>query len=182
MSQENFDVARKFTDHAEGGWQNNGDRGGETIFGVARIPHPKWPGWTLVDAAKSDPTFPRNVNNDAELRALAVQFFREEFWNAIGGDALPLPLAVAVYDQAVNFGPDRAVKEMQAVLDVGVDGIVGPATARAAFAAGPEQVKALLTRRVFRYLDDVRLHPEDERWLPGWISRVVDLTWFTAKL
>ena len=178
-----FGTAMSFTGPAEAGWQNQGDRGGETIFGVARNYHGDWPEWAAVDAAKSQPGFPASVNNNAELKAAAAQFFRLNFWNAICGDALPLPLACAVFDQAVNFGPPRAIKEMQAALGgIDVDGVMGPATVRAAAASGSGAVHLLLAHRIQRYIEDVQLHPADAVYLPGWIARTILLTVFVTKL
>ncbi len=184
MTTDTFGTAWSFTGPAEAGWQGGvGDRGGETIFGVARNFHGDWPGWAIVDAAKNQPNFPASVNNNAELKAMAVQFFRHDFWNAICGDALPLPLACAVFDQAVNFGQERAIKEMQAALGMDVvDGIMGPATVRAAGASGSGAVHLLLAHRILRYVEDVKFHPADERNLPGWVARTILLTVFVTKL
>lgn len=178
---DKFAAAWGFTGRAEGGWQNNGDRGGETMFGIARNSHPKWPGWVMVDVAKANANFPICINGDAALLSMALTFYREEFWNAVCGDALPLPLAVAVFDQAVNFGPPPAIKELQAVLGVTVDGIMGPVTVRAAVEMGFPAVESLLRRRVLRYFDDVKKYPEDAKWLPGWMIRVVDMAVAATK-
>jgi lysozyme family protein len=135
-----------------------------------------------VDPMRSRPDFPSCANADPDLKSLAITFFRENFWNEICGDALPLPMAVAVFDQAVNFGPKPAAKEMQAVLGVIVDGEVGPNTIRAAKAKGFEAVIRLLAQRNLRYLDDVRKYPEDARWLPGWMDRVIRLAVEVTKI
>lgn len=66
------------------------------------------------------------------VRAMTVaemtEVYRVQFWDAVQGDKLPSGLDWAVFDWAVNSGASRAVKELQRVLGVNVDGIVGLAT------------------------------------------------------
>ena len=46
-------------------------------------------------------------------RAQAAHLFKKHFWDALGCAALPLPLAVVLYDGAVNMGPGRGVRQLQ---------------------------------------------------------------------
>ena len=46
-------------------------------------------------------------------KAQAQVLFKKHFWDALGCAALPLPLAVVLYDGAVNQGTARAVRQMQ---------------------------------------------------------------------
>ena len=58
----------------------------------------------------------------------AQQIYRRDYWQKISGDALPPALSLLVFDAAVNSGPDRASRWLQAALNVAVDGIIGPVT------------------------------------------------------
>ncbi|WP_281423880.1 glycosyl hydrolase 108 family protein, partial [Mesorhizobium silamurunense] len=58
--------------------------------------------------------------------------YRRFYWDAVLGAELPDGVDCAVFDFAVNSGPGRAAKYLQAVLGVAQDGRVGPATVAAA--------------------------------------------------
>jgi lysozyme family protein len=53
------------------------------------------------------------------------EIYERQYWWPIMGDDLPAGLDWAVFDFAVNSGPGRAVKELQRILGVNVDGAVG---------------------------------------------------------
>src|SRR5690606_17530851 len=73
-------------------------------------------------------------------RAEASAIYRAEYWNAChAGDWKP-GTDLAVFDYAVNSGPDRAVRGLQSALGVVVDGIVGPNTLEAARKADAARV------------------------------------------
>lgn len=93
----NFQRALAITLQYEGGWSDNPhDSGGATMKGV-----------TLA-------TFRRRVPNasKADLRAISDQnlavIYRDDFWNAVKGDALGDGVDLATFDACVNSGPGRA--------------------------------------------------------------------------
>lgn len=61
----------------------------------------------------------------ALTQAEMTEIYKVQFWDAVKGDSLPGGLDWAVFDFAVNSGASRAVKELQRVLGVKLDGIVG---------------------------------------------------------
>ena len=62
----------------------------------------------------------------------AKAIYRRDYWAHIQGDELPSAIALVVFDAAVNSGPDRAIRWLQGVLRVTVDGAIGPITIAAA--------------------------------------------------
>ncbi len=68
----------------------------------------------------------------------AQAIYRRDYWNHVQCDALPPPLALLVFDAAVNNGVGQAVRWLQAAAGTDVDGILGPATmaAVAAYSRG----------------------------------------------
>ena len=54
--------------------------------------------------------------------------FRFVYWEPIHGDDLPPPLAMLVYDAAVNDGAERAIEWLQQAVGAHVDGVMGPET------------------------------------------------------
>jgi lysozyme family protein len=110
----------------------------------------------------------------ADIRALradeAARIYRERYWNAVRGDDLPSGLDLAVFDLAVNSGPGRAARLLQAVLAVPVDGIVGPVTLEAARRSDCVRAIRILTESRLRFLSGLSAWPVFGR---GWRRRAL---------
>lgn len=107
---------------SEGGWSDNPlDNGGATMRGVTLATYRRY---INPQGTKSDL---RNIT-DAQL----AKVYREQYWDAIGGDQLPDGVDYAVFDFAVNSGPGRAARYLQSVVGAPMDGAIGPATLDAA--------------------------------------------------
>lgn len=76
-----------------------------------------------------------------DIAALSLEdaraIYRRDYWDRVAGDALPPPLALLVFDAAVNNGIGHAVRWLQTALGVAADGQIGPATLAAIAAAPP---------------------------------------------
>jgi lysozyme family protein len=70
--------------------------------------------------------------------AQAGALYRRDFWDRVAGDQLPPPLALLVFDAAVNNGVARAACWLQAALGVAQDGAIGPGTLAALHARAGE--------------------------------------------
>ncbi len=118
MTASNFDRALSATLKHEGGWADHPkDPGGATNRGI-----------TLA-------TFRRLVKpgaTKADLKAITTEqvaaVYRKGFWSQVLADQLPGGVDFAVFDYAVNSGPVRAVKALQALVGAKADGVVGPKT------------------------------------------------------
>ena len=105
---------------SEGGYVNNPrDPGGITNLGVTKR---AWEAWTGRPATVA--------SMKALTPAAAAPFYRAMYWNAIHGDSLPVSVALCLFHCAVNSGPQRAGKILQAVVGATPDGSIGPATLR----------------------------------------------------
>jgi len=107
----------------EGGYVDHpADPGGATNMGVTRRALADWrgvePWWRLEKAQVRDLS-----------RAEANELYRVRYWQVCGADRVPDGLDHALFDFAVNSGPARAVRELQALLAVPQDGIFGSVTA-----------------------------------------------------
>lgn len=112
-----FETAFEVVVGHEGGYCNDAnDPGGETKFGISRRAYP-----TLDIAALTL----------EDARAI----YRRDYWNRVQADALPPPLALLVFDAAVNNGVGAAIRWLQMAAKVRVDGVLGPATLAACNAA-----------------------------------------------
>lgn len=105
----------------EGGYVDHPrDPGGATNMGIT---HKTLAAWRGVAVTKDDVR--------ALTRAEALEIYRAQYWNTVRGDDLPAGLDYAVFDYAVNSGPARATKDLQRVLGVPADGIIGAITLEA---------------------------------------------------
>lgn len=79
--------------------------------------------------------------------AEAQAVYRRDYWNQVQGDLLPPPLALLVFDAAVNNGVGRAVRWLQGAAGVVEDGVVGPMTLQAVSSATGAALMAELQAR-----------------------------------
>lgn len=147
-----FDEAFKVVVGHEGGYVNDSqDPGGETKYGISKRQYPH------LDIAAL--TFDE-----------ARQIYLIDYWNAMDCGTFASPVALVLFDCAVNQGVGRARKLAQIVAGVEVDGIIGPKT-RAA-------IKAMDAREfVINYQAERMLHyaglPTFGRFGRGWSRRLV---------
>lgn len=109
-----------------------------------------------------------DIRNLTEARA---QFLlKRDYWDACHCDALPEPIAIALFDSSVNQGPSKAIQLLQEGLGVHADGIVGRNTIQAARSqdAG-EVVNQFLSHRALRYSKG------QIRYRRGWMLRLFRL-------
>lgn len=121
-------------------------------------------------------TFRRYVKPNAtkdDLRritdAQVATIYRRQYWDAIAGAELPDGVDYAVFDFAVNSGPGRAAKYLQAVLGVAQDGKIGPATVAAARSAGQASTIHSLCDKRLAFLKRLSTWPTFGK---GWTKRV----------
>ena len=106
----NFDWAVKFILEEEGGFVNNPkDPGGATKYGISKKAYPYLEIATLTEEH-------------------AKEIYHMDYWGAVRGDDLPQPLALCVFDCAVNQGVAAAIRMLQTVVKADVDGVLGPQT------------------------------------------------------
>ncbi|WP_346667589.1 glycosyl hydrolase 108 family protein [uncultured Desulfovibrio sp.] len=129
----------------------------------------------------------------------AAALFRRHFWDKLACDALPLPLAVTLYDGAVNMGPARAVRQLQAALNLvgenrldifeplDEDGILGLRTREMAQAIARIDADFYTARQSLRQRDAfyrqlAARRPSMQAFLNGWRNRVKALGEYLAEL
>ena len=123
----NFERCLSETLKHEGGWADHpSDPGGATMKGVTIATFAKFKGRSVSKAEL------RAISND-DLYAI----YRRDFWNAIRGDDLPIGLDLVAFDAAVNSGPRRGARWLQAALGANADGVIGPQTLALSRAADP---------------------------------------------
>jgi len=147
----------------EGGFVNHSrDPGGATNMGITLRTFRDWRGDENLDVE--------------DLRKLTVAEAREiyfaRYWNPVRGDELPPGVDLAVFDFAVNSGVGRAVRVLQSVLGVVVDGAVGRQTLNAVRSAdAADLIEAICKQR----LDFLRRLPTWNVFGRGWERRVKEV-------
>lgn len=114
----NFENALKHVLEHEGGWSDHpSDPGGATMKGVTLAVFRRHYGSTKTkDELK-------NIS-DEQLNAI----YRNDYWNKCLCDDIATGLDYVVFDAAVNSGPGRSAKWLQAVVGAPQDGAIGPTT------------------------------------------------------
>lgn len=151
----------------EGGYVNDLlDKGGATNHGVTQGMFDEW-------LAKNGMP-KRGVTHITGEEIEAIYY--TEYWMAAKCDAFPWPLSLLHFDACVNHGEHNAWQIMQRALVVKDDGIPGPVTMQAAYAA---DVKLTLWRwlrhRSDFYCKIVIADKSQLRFLKGWMGRVLNL-------
>jgi lysozyme family protein len=155
-----FDLRLPVVLSHEGGFvQHPQDPGGATKFGITR---------QTLARFRQEPVSVEDVRR--LTTAEAAEIYRRLYWDPIRADELPAGVDLAVFDFAVNSGPSRAVRALQTVLGVLVDGVVGPVTLAAARAADAAGLIRRLTRDRLRFLSRLAIWPIFGR---GWRRRVL---------
>jgi lysozyme family protein len=100
----------------------------------------------------------------------AAGIYRRDYWDKVGCEEFPEPVALVLFDAAVNQGPGPAIRLLQAALGVHVDGIVGHTT----LAAARDQptvgtLSGFISRRWDRYYDTGGAGV----YLRGWTHRLL---------
>lgn len=114
----NFERALSLVLKHEGGWSDHPqDKGGATMKGVTLANFRRY---VKPSATKDDL---RKITDEQ-----VATIYKRYYWDAVRGSDLPSGIDYAVFDFAVNSGPDRAIKYLQAVVGARQDGRVGPDT------------------------------------------------------
>lgn len=160
--KENFDKCFQLVLEHEGKYVNDPrDPGGRTNMGVTQR---NWESYLN-----------RSVT-ETEMRMLTPEnvkpFYRAQYWDKIKGDQLPAGIDYAVFDFAVNSGVSRAIKMLQQICGVLVDGVLGPKSMEAIRSCNSDEVvDALCDMR----LDFLKRLSTFETFGRGWTIRVAEV-------
>jgi lysozyme family protein len=155
--KEDWNDAINFVLKMEGGYTvDPNDPGGETNFGISKKAYP-------------------NLDIKDMTVDQAEAIYQSDYWAPCSCDDLPKPLALSVFDCAVNQGVTKAKRILQMALGVEVDGNVGPETIAAAMKSGPQQVKLYLADRLAEYSRIMADNPKLLVFAQNWAFRVVSL-------
>jgi lysozyme family protein len=101
----------------------------------------------------------------------AKAIYRTNYWEACRCDSLPWPLALYVFDAAVNQGVSTAIKMLQRALDTVQDGHIGPQTLSLAAKSGEWHASRFLAIRALRYTSTKNF----DVFGAGWFTRLFEI-------
>lgn len=167
MTTDYFDDAYQITRASEGGYSNHPkDKGGPTNMGVTQK--------TYNSFLRARGESARDVRDLTEDEAREIY---RGFWEDSGAPQLPWPLSAVVFDAAINSGPARAKKQLQRILGVKEDGVIGDETLNAVESRNIMSVAdRFLSERESFYKQQGQ--PEFEK---GWLARVAKMRKLIGK-
>lgn len=149
------------------------------------VNHPKDPGGA-TNKGITLATFRRYVKRNGTVDDLkritdaqVSTVYRKQYWDAVKGDDLPSGVDYAVFDFAVNSGPARAAKYLQAAVGVTQDGKIGPVTIAAARGMNAADLVAAICAKRMAFLKGLRTWPTFGK---GWTNRVNDVVREATKM
>lgn len=159
-------AVEKVLEH-EGGFVNHpADRGGATNWGITQKTYEQFIGRPVtVDEIRRMP------------KGNAVAIYKQNYWDAVRGDEIKsYAIAFTLFDQGVNRGPKRAIKQAQKIMGLYQDGVIGPKTLQAINSI-PEKdfLNSYLSESEKAYRSIVNANPSQQVFLRGWLKRVDSL-------
>lgn len=114
-----FDRALKLVFEEEGGYVDHpDDPGGPTNLGVTQA--------TLTVARRRHPDLRLPERVGSLTRAQAREIYLRDYWRPSHCEDMPAPVALVVFDMAINHGTGAAIRILQRSLRVKDDGAFGP--------------------------------------------------------
>jgi len=164
MPTPGFVASLPFVLRWEGGFVDHpADPGGRTNKGVTQRTYDQWR--LRQGLPRRDVRF---IEDDEVER-----IYEAGYWFPPRCDLLARQLDLVQFDTAVNMGPGRAVRMLQAAVGADVDGDFGPETARRVAASDVgETLRVYCERRESYYRELVQRRPELGVFLRGWLNRL----------
>lgn len=157
-----FNEAFDFMLRHEGEYSNNPlDRGGQTKYGISAKQYPKL-----------------DIKNLTLEKAKAI--YKQDYWDKqLYAQIFNPEVRNKIFDLAVNVGPAKAHKIVQASLiqmhfQITADGVFGNMTLTATNDADPVTLLALIKIEAMKYYTKIATNDTKQRvFLTGWINRVL---------
>ncbi len=160
--QTNFASALKHVLVHEGGYVNHPkDPGGATNKGVTLAVFQGFYGASMG-------TDNLRTITDEQL----AHIYKTGYWDKCQCDEFPNGVDYVVFDQAVNSGPGRSAKWLQAAVGVTVDGGIGPQTIAATRQASASQVINAMCDERLAFMKRIKNGALWETFGRGWQARV----------
>ena len=114
-----------------------------------------------------------NIDIKNLTREEAIEIYRRDYWNKYDISSLPVKIRLHFFDVCVNSGYTRAVKLLQQVLKVSVDGVLGKQTKSK---LDQVTVEKYAQARSDFYVSLAINKTTNLTFLKGWLRRVISVT------
>ncbi len=168
-----FDISMKFEKgNLINGYVNDkDDAGGETVYGITRKNFPKLKVWASLDklngvVAKRGYKIPQDEMEEIE-NVYFKNFYQKANIEAFEDSAL----AMQIFDFSINSGISRAVKTLQSMMHITVDGICGMQTVTTANIRHAKSVREDYRKARIAYYNGISTKGNNKKYLKGWIKR-----------
>lgn len=146
------------------------DKGEETVSGICRKNHPNLKIWKSLDEKDTIRKKQLYRPSDEEWDEI-YDIYHKEYYIRIQGDYYnDTDLALNVFDMAVNSGAVNAIKMLQRLLHINIDGIVGKQTITTANNKKGVCEAYMNERR--NYYRTIARKGNNSKFLKGWLNRV----------
>jgi lysozyme family protein len=152
------DIIKPILAHEGRKTNDRNDAGGRTDFGISERSNP--------DAWKDG-----KVTEEEAREIYAAKYIHAPRFHLV-----PYPLLRAeLIDFGVHSGPHLAIQKIQEILNVEVDGVIGPQTLAAILMREErELVNLLMKSRIKMFGRLVQKRPTDLKFLSGWLNRALE--------
>ena len=156
----------------------NETENGLTFFGIYECAHPNFNGWELVKQVLKGKSLKEAsviLYNNSDLVALVYEFYKREFWDKMRLDEVESDLkASEIFIFGVNVDTKPAVRVLQRLLNVTVDGVMGAQTLKAlnAYDEGKFNVE-FDSYEIAYYASLVSKNPKLKIYANGWKNRAL---------
>lgn len=168
-----FDISMKFEKgNLINGYVNDkDDAGGETVYGITRKNFPNLKVWASLDelngiVAKRGYKIPQD-----EMEEIMNVYYKN-FYNKANIEAFEdSALGMQIFDFGINAGISTAVKTLQRLMHITVDGICGRQTVTTANVRHKLSVREDYRKARITYYNGISTKGNNKKYLKGWIKR-----------
>lgn len=165
----------------ENALHKNKGESGFTFMGIYESVYPSWGGWGIIkiylDRYRDLERASKECFNDINLRDLAQDFYKEEFWDKMGlGRVSSHRMAELIFKFAVNVWIKRAVRFAQQVVGVKDDGLIGTQTLKALNSYNEARFEVEYKDKFVKFYTFLATSNKEQyaHNLKGWLNRVRD--------
>ena len=168
-----FEISMRFEkgNRVNGYVKDPDDSGGETVYGITRKNFPNLKVWASLDklkgiVAKRGYKIPKD-----EMEEIEGVYYRKFYQKANIEAFEDCALGMQIFDCGINAGISRAVKMIQSILHITVDGVCGNQTVTTANIRHSKSLREAYRNARIAYYQSISKKGNNKKYLKGWVNR-----------